>query len=55
MSAPTLPAQRQVVPCETCGEARRGLLADCLNALCVAAAIDYIAREDLRSEARDDI
>ncbi len=55
MTAATIPAQRvQVVTCETCDTPLRGLLADCTNALCVAAAIDYLVREQQRIEASDD-
>ncbi len=54
-ATPTTPAQRvQVATCETCQAQLRNLLADCDNALCVAAAIDYLVREQQRIEASDD-
>lgn len=55
MTAPTLPLQRQVVPCETCGTQLPGLLADCVNGECLAASIDYLVREQQRIEAADDV
>ncbi len=55
MTAAVVPAQRhQVTPCETCGTPLRNLLADCVNALCVAAAIDYLVREQQRTDNSDD-
>lgn len=55
MTAPTIPAQRtQIWPCETCSQPRRSALAVCVNALCLAAAIDYMVTEDERIEASDD-
>lgn len=55
MSARTIPGPRtQLVECETCGTRLPHLLADCVNALCLAASIGYAVREQQRIEAADD-